>query len=339
MLPPIFELIRFCEQESDFVGEVRQMLNDGLNPNVHCTDGQTPLIRLLYIWGLYCDPGRINHDNFLEAARLFLAAGADAAKRDISGRTALTYAVEYRYTHWETLVRELHEAGAPIGVMEACLMGDALTLEQRLRQGEISDASLQVNCTYFHKYTRYAIQYAAYRGHADCVRLLLEYGANPDHWNNIGVMPSTALGCAVAINRADILAMLLQAGALMKPYHGLSLLIEAIHEGYTDVAHVLLAHGADVNGHGVGSAVRRAAEAGHAEVMRLLLENPQNVSKSRWKLHEALWNAASNGHSEVVRLLLEQNVETHRRIQGKTPLKAAEAGGHTDIVELLSAMA
>ncbi len=236
----------------------------------------------------------------------------------------------------DPLVQELQEAGATLGVMEASMMGDALSLEKLLKQGANVDASIRVNCGIYQKYSRYAILYAVYRGHADCVRLLLDYGANPDYWNNISPMPPTALACAVSVNRPDILDMLLQSGALMKPFHGRNLLIEAVHEGLTEVARVLLAYGVDVNGHGNGSAVRRAAEAGYSDVMRLLLENPSNVSKSRWKLHEALWSAACNGHVEVVRLLLKQDVETHRRIQGKTPLAVAVEHGHREIVELLS---
>lgn len=332
----LFEVIRFCESHSDFVRQVRLLLKRGADPNAHCTDGQTLLIYMLYVWGLYGEP-RINPDQFLEAARLLIAHGTDVRKSDISGRTALTYVVENGFSHWHTLVQELQEAGATVGVMEASMMGDAATLETLLKQGASPDASVKVDCHIFTKYSLYAIHFAAWRGHAECVRLLLNYGANPDYWNNIGLIGATALGCAVSTNRPDILEMLLQSGAVMKPFYGRTLLIESVEKGFTEVARILLKYGGDVNGHGIGSAVRDAAKLGHADVMRLLLEEPQNVSKNRWKLHEALWTAAYEDHTEVVSLLLEQRTETHRRRQGKTPLEIAATQGHTRIVELLSA--
>ena len=331
----LFESIRFCEFHPDFVEQVRLLLTRGADPNSHCTDGQTLLIYLFYIWGLYGEP-RVNPDQFVEAARLLIVHGTDVRKSDISGRTALTYVVENGFSHWYTLVQELQKAGATVGVMEASMMGDASALEILLKQGASPDALVKVDCHIYPKDSLYAIHFAAWRGHAECVRLLLDYGANPNYWNNIGLMGATALGCAVSINRPDILEMLLQSGAMMKPFHGRTLLIEAVGKGLTEVARVLLKYGVDVNGHGIGSAVRDAAELGHADVMRLLLEEPQNVSNNRWKLHEALWTAAYEGHTEVMRLLLEQRTETHRRRQGKTPLEIAHAQGHTKIVELLS---
>lgn len=332
----LFRTIGDCEFKSDLVEQVRLLLQSGADPKAQDYDGQTPLLRLLHLWGLYGE-SRVDPDRLLETARLLIVQGTDVSKADISGRTALTYVVENRFSHWRTLLQELQEAGAVAGVMDASWLGDARILEKLLKQGANADASVKVDCHIFPTHSRYAIQIAAWWGHAECVRLLLEYGANPNFWNNLGPMPPTAIACAVRSNRPDILDMLLRSDALMKPSHGRDLLVDAVERDYPEVVRLLLSYGVDVNAHGIGSTVRRAAELGHADVMRLLLEDPHNISKSRWKLHEALWNAADAGHSEVVRLLLEQRVETHRRIQGKTPLKIAEERGHTNVMELLSA--
>ena len=87
-----------------------------------------------------------------------------------------------------------------------------------------------------------------------------------------------------------------------------------------------------------------AAQNGHLEVVRLLLErganvNAQNTDELWWRERRTpLHFAAQNGHLDVVRLLLERganvNAETSG-VAGWTPLHFAAQNGHLEVVRVL----
>ena len=85
-----------------------------------------------------------------------------------------------------------------------------------------------------------------------------------------------------------------------------------------------------------GYALVRAAEAGHTDVVRLLLERPDDAPRADCRYGEALVWAAEEGHLAVVRLLLEWPVNAPRAdCQDGEALARATQGGHTDVVRLL----
>ena len=96
-----------------------------------------------------------------------------------------------------------------------------------------------------------------------------------------------------------------------------------------------------LNPNGTGADPRRppmylAAERGHLEVVRLLLEARADKNAARQDGTTALMAAAVNGHLEVVRLLLEAGADKNAASQdGTTALMAATARGHLEVVRLL----
>ena len=83
--------------------------------------------------------------------------------------------------------------------------------------------------------------------------------------------------------------------------------------------------------------LHRAAEYGHLEVCRLIIENVSDKNpKDYWLKSTPLHEAAAEGHLEVCCLIME-NVEDINPMnnEGHTPLDLAEENQHQDIAELL----
>ena len=78
------------------------------------------------------------------------------------------------------------------------------------------------------------------------------------------------------------------------------------------------------------TALMEAADEGHVEVVRLLLESGAdiNTQEDYGNGATALMEAAGNGHVEVVRLLLENGADTNtQNNSGRTVLMYAAWGG------------
>ncbi len=102
-----------------------------------------------------------------------------------------------------------------------------------------------------------------------------------------------------------------------------------------------LANGADVNEQNENgdTALMKASDMGHFEIVKLLLENNALVNKEN-KINDltALMKAAYQGHLEVVELLLAEGAEVHQQSKfGHTALMSAAANDRSKVVELLLA--
>jgi ankyrin repeat protein len=90
-------------------------------------------------------------------------------------------------------------------------------------------------------------------------------------------------------------------------------------------------------------ALALAAQHGHAEIVRLLLDagedpnryNPDGFHSHSTPLHQAVWSNQAN----VVRLLVERGarLDIKDTVYGGTPLGWANHGGRTEIAEYLRA--
>ena len=85
------------------------------------------------------------------------------------------------------------------------------------------------------------------------------------------------------------------------------------------------------------SPLQIAAEKGHAEIVRLLLQRHPWVDHRCCTAPTALAYAAGNGNAEIVRLLLEAGADASITSDGGTALDRAQRAGHEDVVTVLRA--
>ncbi len=114
---------------------------------------------------------------------------------------------------------------------------------------------------------------ASFFGHADAVKVLLEHGAavNDKDRSRFG---NTALDAGVAANSADVVRVLLAAGANpnVRDSADYTPLHKAAANGNVDIVRMLLEHGADATAtrKGGGTPADEARGKGHADVAELL---------------------------------------------------------------------
>jgi ankyrin repeat domain-containing protein 50 len=112
----------------------------------------------------------------------------------------------------------------------------------------------------------------------------------------------------------------------------------AARKGFSTVAEMLLAVGADVNARDQGNTpLLWAAWSGHEAVVSLLADRPDvDVNSRASDGRTPLSKAAEMGHKMVVKLLLDTGrVDPDSKSQGLTPLSYAVGGEHEGIVKLL----
>ena len=139
------------------------------------------------------------------------------------------------------------------------------------------------------------------------------------------------------------LARLIAEGASVNHANRLgdTALIHAADKGHAEVVRALLdVDGIDVNySNNAGStALSLAADKGHVEVVRALLAAGATVNHASDHGYTALSLAADKGHVEVVRALLAAGATVnHASDHGETALMLAAQNGHTEIVTALLA--
>jgi ankyrin repeat protein len=185
---------------------------------------------------------------------------------------------------------------------------------------------------------------AASVGNVDMVKLLLNKGAKVDIAGDDG---ETALVCAVACNRSEVVKELIASKAnvnvkfkrtLYREPDTLTPLMLAAYRGHYKAAEYLINAKADVSAKsdkGI-TALHWSAGMGHADVVGLLLDNKANLEEKDSDGRTALYTAAGNGFLEVTKLLLDRKADiTARDNIGWTPLMIAARMGRLDVVKFL----
>lgn len=197
-------------------------------------------------------------------AKRLLTENKSLAKTDADGVSALLLSVYYGA---EEIQSELEIAlGDELNIQEAAAVGNLNLLQQRLAENpaQINEFS---NDGYF------PLGYACFFGRLECVRYLLDTGANVNqHANNPQRVAPIHAACANG--NLEIVKMIIDAGADVNSQqaNGFRPLHTAASENRTEIARMLLNAGADPTlEDDFGTAPAQMAEQkGHADMAKLL---------------------------------------------------------------------
>lgn len=109
----------------------------------------------------------------------------------------------------------------------------------------------------------------------------------------------------------------------------------------TEVAELLVEHGADVTARGANLGIGRTplhgfAENGNTEMVALLIERGAEVNARDVDGRTPLHIAARWGYPEVAKLLIEAGADVNARVMdGSKPLRLATMNDHEEVAELL----
>lgn len=275
----------------------------------------------------------------LEATEILLIEKADTEKRNrSSGETALGMAAKYGHTE---IVYALLESGARI---EASDHQGSTPLMWAVRNNHIDIvkeliAKIANVDPVLWQIQRTALWHAAFDGHNEIVKLLIESGADVNKTDENGVGP---LFAAAQEGNTEIVKDLIKAGADIESKDnndGATPLLIAADRGMADVVAKLVAKGADVEARSdVGfTALMVASRNGHKDVVEILLGARARTDPRIFATGQnALWVASLFNRTDVVDALIDggSNVNVQDNA-GATPLFIASQEGHIEIVKTL----
>ena len=136
-----------------------------------------------------------------------------------------------------------------------------------------------------------------------------------------------------------------QADVNRAPQDGYTPLSTACSRGHTDIALLLLDHGADVDVDGEGAAYHLPSKAqplffacreGHADAVRLCLQRGADANRRCFRGNTALHAACITGNAIIARLLVEYGADVNAVDDyGHTPLDGALGNNHTALAAWL----
>ena len=257
---------------------VKALLAAGADVNAATTLGTTALIYAA-------------SDGNADVVRLLLDAGADVHARN-DRNNALSAALWSSHTEVSQLLRA---AGATLNLPEAAQSGDTERVQQLIPTATAESLGL-------------ALVRAAEGKHAEIVAHLLAAGANVNTQDEDG---NTALHDVARWGHTVIVAQLLTAGADAN-----------IHNDDRETAFWL------------------AVWAGRTEILRMLLAN-QEIKNINRKVDGTtmLHMAAAAGHAEIVRMLIDAGADIHLKNTyfKETPLASALNHNRKEVAEILRA--
>jgi serine/threonine-protein phosphatase 6 regulatory ankyrin repeat subunit B len=183
------------------------------------------------------------------------------------------------------------------------------------------------------------LTYASRTGHADVVKLMLEFvkdiSAEPDIFIH-----------AVHGNSSEVVRLLLEAPMGKQLVNntvktgGKTPLMMAAAKGNREICRLLIEAGADVNLADVwgGTPLQEACYWGHLAVAGLLLKSGAGINNAERRGLTPLMRSASRGNTAIVKLLLSKNADVHATTKsGNTALMEAVKAFEekADLVKLL----
>ncbi|KAK6542442.1 hypothetical protein TWF694_006395 [Orbilia ellipsospora] len=201
-----------------------------------------------------------------------------------------------------------------------------------------------------------ALMWAARLKNRDIVKVLLEYGAEPNIQDNDG---SSALHYGATDGEITRLLVSSKADVKVVTKGGRTALHCAAESGCEEAAKYLIVNGANVDIYVAGgwTPIQIAARRGNREVVEVLIENGaalNQVTGLPWGYHDyspydtddanaegklAIHLAAEYGYEDIVRALIIGGADVNKaaRSYGRKPLTLAAARGHSAVVSLLIA--
>ena len=259
-----------------------------------------------------------------------------AVRLDCNGMVEFMLRAQQDFSSHEGLKRlrgALDDPSVPLQMFHAAELGLLKLLNKQLSKSTKA------------KDRNYALLLAAYDGHADCVRALLDKGADLDaaHSEN-GLFP---LLLAAQNGHTDCVSVLLDKGADPNVEHsedGTFPLLLAAQNGHADCVKVLLNKRADPNkkpnkksiGDGLFPLLV-AAQNGHADCVSVLLNKraDPNAKHSKDGVFSLLL-AAQNGHADCISILLDKGANPNAaHDNGTFPLLVAAHNGYIGCVRAL----
>lgn len=223
-------------------------------------------------------------------------------------------------------------------------------------------------------YARWScMHYAAARGATSVIKRMLDYGADVDQRNAAGRTPLaeaakrgrlqavalllsrsadvnaygtqsgfTPLHLAAQYNHPAVVRQLLSAGANVNARNqwNQTPLWQAAWQAWhdnTEVAHILVAHGAqiDVADEKGYTPLQMAARAGNVPMVSYLLAQGADVNHANNKGRTPLYQAVVGNNLQAAKLLLKHGADPNTQAGDWTPLRVALEDGHLDMADLL----
>uniref|UniRef100_A0A8C5RRI8 Ankyrin repeat and SOCS box containing 2 n=1 Tax=Laticauda laticaudata TaxID=8630 RepID=A0A8C5RRI8_LATLA len=177
---------------------------------------------------------------------------------------------------------------------------------------------------------------ACERKNSEAVQVLLQYNADVNHRCNRGW---TALHEAVARNDLEIIEFLLQGGAKIESAncYGITSLFVAAESGHLEALRFLAKYGADINTQASdkASALYEASKNGHEKIVEFLLSQGADANKTNKDGFLPIHVASKKGYYEIVKMLLPVTSRTRIKRSGISPLHLATECNHDDVLEEL----
>uniref|UniRef100_F1KPG7 Ankyrin repeat and KH domain-containing protein mask n=1 Tax=Ascaris suum TaxID=6253 RepID=F1KPG7_ASCSU len=244
----------------------------------------------------------------IDIVKYLLGHGADVNTLSATQNTALIYAAAAGHVDcvnalldYDCNIDARNENGH-CALMEAASSG-YLDVVKALVNAGASSVSMSSQCE-FKVGLESPLTLAAYKGHLEIVKYLLEKGGDKERQEEL----HTAL-------------------------------MEASMDGHYEVARLLLDHGAPVNltSDSFESPLTLAACGGHAKLVELLLDRGAEMEEPNDEGYTPLMEASREGHLDVARILLDRGAQTNTQTDetGETALTLAACGGFKEVVELL----
>lgn len=303
---------------------VQLLIEAGANVSAAESEGWTPLHLATY-------------GGHFDVVESLLAAGASVNQETEGGSTAVDLAVP-KHKEIATLLAASGGRGKKLGadLHNAAFEGRVDDVRDLLEWGaEVGYRSPE---------SFSPLDVAAFAGQLECVRLLLAAGSEMAEQAEHGHTPLTL---AAQEGHAEVVALLAESGValdtLVTSGRTVTALNIAAAGGHTGVAAILLANGANPDGaEGVSDPpLLDAVSQGHTETAGVLIKGGAAINpETDWVPITALHLAVKTGDPAMVKLLLDSGARPEVfNMKKQTPLDVAVEAGHSEIAALLEAAA